>query len=322
MKLKQILAVAAAVLLTLPSGCTKRDELRIGTGNAGGTYYSYGTGLCESLRADDKPLKLKICETAGSAANIRLIEDGYLGIAFAQSDMLCDAYNGTGIFKDKHTGFSAVAGLYWETCQIVVPASSEINLVSDLYGKRVSLGEKESGVLQNAKRILFAYGLNEDMIKAQYLSFNDSAEAMKNGTIDAFFCTAGAPTPAVTKLSETMPVKLLPIDHAQAERIINEYGGYTMGSVRADTYNGLEQDVPVLEMKNVLIASNELEAETVRKLTEGVLKYQDFSIEEAVADVPIGFHKGAAEYYKDNGIEVAVNMTEAGQKQYASSDGE
>ncbi len=316
MKLKRILAISAALLLALP-GCSKNDELRLGTGNSSGTYYSYGTELCSALKPD---FQIKVCGTAGSAANIRLIEDGYLKLAFAQSDMLCDAANGSGIFKEKHTGYSAVAGLYWETCQIVVPAASEIKTVSDLYGKKVSLGEEESGVLQNAKRILSAYGLSEDMVGAQYLSFSDSADALKNGSLDAFFCTAGTPTPAVTKLSETMPVRLIPIDPAQAELIIREYGGYTMGTVKAGTYNGQSEDVPVLEVKNVLIASNELDAGTVKKLAEGVLEYQGSGIEDGVLDVPIGFHKGAAEYYREHGIDVEENTTEAARKSYVSSE--
>ncbi len=319
MKLKRIIALSAALLLILP-GCLKKDELRLGTGNAGGTYYSYGTELSNALKSNKENLQIKVCSTAGSAANIRLIEDGYLKLAFAQSDMLCDAANGTGIFKEKHRGYSAVAGLYWETCQIVVPADSEIKTVSDLYGKRVSLGEEESGVLQNAKRILFAYGLSEDMVKAQYLSFNDSADALKNGSIDAFFCTAGAPTPAVTKLSETMPVRLLPLDPAQAERIIKEYGGYNMGTVKAGTYNGQSEDVQVLEVKNVLIASNELDASVVKTLAKGVLEHQGSGVENGVIDVPIGFHKGAAEYYREHGIDVEENTTEAARKGYASSD--
>ncbi len=312
--MKRILILAAALLLPL-AGCSNENELRVGTGNVGGTYYSYGTELVEVLKAENKALKFKVCETAGSAANIRLIADGYLQLAFAQSDMLWDAGN------ENNKGFSAVAGLYTEACQIVVPASSEIKSVSDLYGKRVSLGEEESGVLQNARQILFAYGIDESMTEAQYLSFTDSAEALKKGELDAFFCTAGTPTPAVYELSKECPIRLIPIDGPQAERIFKQYGGYTSCTVKAGTYVGQGEDVNTLAVKNVLVASDSLTEETVRDILEGVVAHTGVSLDFATVDIPIGFHKGAVQYYVENGINVEGTMPTSSGKQYASADG-
>ncbi len=312
--MKRILVLAAALLLPL-AGCSNKNELRVGTGNAGGTYYSYGTELAEALKAENKALKFKVCETAGSAANIRLITDGYLQLAFTQSDMLWDAGD------ENAKGFSAVAGLYTEACQIVVPVSSDIKSVSDLYGKRVSLGEEESGVLQNARQILFAYGIDESMTKAQYLSFTDSAEALKNDELDAFFCTAGTPTPAVSELSKEFPIRLIPVDGPQAERISEQHAGYTNCTVRAGTYTGQGEDISTLAVKNVLVASDSIPEETVRDILEGVVAHTDVSLDFATEDIPIGFHKGAAQYYAENGINVEETTPVSSEKQYASADG-
>lgn len=307
------------------AGCSKKDELRVGTGSAGGTYYAYGTELTQAIGSNESTIKFKVCETAGSAANIRLIDDGYLQLAFTQSDMLWNASNGTGSFDEKHTGFSAVAGLYTEACQIVVPASSEIRSVSDLYGKRVSLGEDESGVLQNAKQILFAYGIDENMVDAQYLSFSASAEAVKMGSLDAFFCTAGVPTPAVSELAKEIPVRLIPVEPDKVERIIEQYGGYTNCTVEAGSYNGQDEDAVTLGVKNVLVASNTLSEPVVEEITQKVLEYMDSSgkegLEFATSDIPIGFHKGAAKYYARQGVDVDENTAEPGQRQYAPAEG-
>lgn len=53
-----------------------------------------------------------------------------------------DAYNGTGYFDKEYKGYSAIAGLYTEAIQVAVLKDSDINSISDLYGKSVSLGEK------------------------------------------------------------------------------------------------------------------------------------------------------------------------------------
>lgn len=316
--MKRILLLAAVFLLPL-AACSGQDELRLGTGNSSGNYYSYGAELVETVQADHQNIKCKLCETAGSAANLRLLEEGYLQLAFAQSDMLQDAAAGTGSFQQAHTNYAAIAGLYTEACQIVVPASSEIQSVSDLFGKRVSIGEEESGVLQNAKRILFAYGLDETMIQPSYLSFTDSAQALQEGNLDAFFCTAGAPTPAVAELAATVPVRLLAIGTEQAERIISQYGGYTRYTVKANTYPGQETDIPVLGVKTVLVADKQLSEETVEQITASLFAHEEtllagIGIEEttglafATEEIPIAFHKGAARYYADNGVQVAKSQ--------------
>ena len=59
-------------------------------------------------------------------------------------DLINDAYNRTGIFENdkKYQGYRAVASLYTEACQIVVPADSDIQSMDDLEGKKSALVKK------------------------------------------------------------------------------------------------------------------------------------------------------------------------------------
>ena len=173
-----------------------------------------------------------------------------------------DAYNGTGYFDKEYKGYSAIAGLYTEAIQVAVPKDSDINSISDLYGKSVSLGEKESGVLQNSKQILSAYGLNESMVDAKYLSYTDAAKAMKNENLDAFFCTAGTPTRAITEISDD--IKLIPIDGTVADRLTEQYNGYVKHTIKANTYDGQTEDIETLGVKMVLIASDKMSDDRVK----------------------------------------------------------
>ena len=127
--------------------------------------------------------------TAGSVANLRLISDGYIDLAIVQADLLSDAYNATGTFADKkyQKGYKAVASLYTEACQIVVPADSDIQSMDDLEGKKVCIGEEESGTEQNALQILNAYGLNERLVDTVNLNYTDAAKKLKSGDIDCIF---------------------------------------------------------------------------------------------------------------------------------------
>lgn len=292
------------------SGCGMQNTVQIGTGDINGTYYAYGTQLSEILN-DNSDVYFKVRKTAGSAANLRLISQEYVDIAFVQSDVMKDAYNGTGYFDKKYDGYSAIAGLYTEAIQVAVPKDSDINSISDLYGKSVSLGEKESGALQNSKQILSAYGLNESMVDAKYLSYTDAANEMKNGKLDAFFCTAGTPTRALKEISDE--IKLIPIDGTVADRLTEQYSGYTKYTIKANTYDGQSDDIETLGVKTVLIASDKMSEDSVKSITKnifdniGKFDFADndvFDMNFATENIPIPFHKGASAYYKENGINV------------------
>lgn len=196
---------------------------------------------------------------------------------------------------------------------MAVPKDSDINSISDLYGKSVSLGEKESGVLQNSKQILSAYGLNESMVDAKYLSYTDAAKAMKNENLDAFFCTAGTPTRAITEISDD--IKLIPIDGTVADRLTEQYNGYVKHTIKANTYDGQTEDIETLGVKMVLIASDKMSDDRVKSITKnifdnsnkfGFAKDDTFDMNFATENVTIPFHKGASEYYAENGVNVAT----------------
>ena len=80
-----------------------------------------------------------------------------------------------------------------ESFQIIVPADSDIQTPADLKGKKVSVGEEDSGVAKNAEYILNSVSLDYNMIDVCNMNYQKSAEALKNGTIDAFFVVLGAP---------------------------------------------------------------------------------------------------------------------------------
>ena len=329
---------AVAIVLTLLllcglAGCRQRDALRFGTGGVGGTYYAYGTALAQLISEENEQLSFAVKTTAGSAANLRLLKEGFLQLAVVQSDTLSDAVTGTGMFAETgpYGGYSAVAGLYCEACQIVVAADSEIESVYDLAGMRVSVGEHESGVLKNAEEILLSHGISFQMIEPVYLSFADSSAALEKGEIDAFFCTAGAPTNAVSELAGKMNIRLLPIADGVQGNMMKMYDGYTRYIIPANTYAGQTQEVSTIGVKAVLVASSDVKKDTVAYITQFLLENGDklryaanvpleTDLGFAVEDIPCGFHEGAAEYYASKGFTVDITSDSTGRKVSAAQD--
>ena len=320
MKKKWIAAVLAGALLAaaLLSGCAAAENvkrLRFGVAGEGGVYRAFGE-LFAALENETDNGQVELKATAGSAANLRLLTGEYLQLAIAQADLVQDAYDQTGIFQDEEEtrGFGAVAALYTEACQVVVRADSGIASVEDLQGCTVSIGAEESGSEQNALQILAAYGLNEKMVDLVNLNYEDAAAQLKAGKVDAIFMTVGAPSPVLTELAGECDIRLLNVDGAAAQRLQSAYGAYSAVTLPAGTYPGQDADVQTVGVKAVLLASDELPAKQVQKLTELLFANreelgQQLGIaldteENAVEGVGVPFHAGAAAYYKAAGITV------------------
>ena len=218
------------------AGTGASRTLRFVTGGESGTYYAFGSVIAQHA-SNNAGVKVVGLSGNGSQANVQELVDGTADFAFCQSDVMAYAYNGTNLFNTKVEGFSTVAALYMEQVQIVT-TNPDIKTVADLAGKSVSIGAPGSGVYFNASDVLSAYGLTENDIKPTYQSFGDSADALKNGQIDAAFIVAGAPTTAVTDLATTKDTYLVSLDDEHVAKLLETSDYYTKTVIAKDVYFG------------------------------------------------------------------------------------
>ena len=314
---KTALIMAFLFVLAALTACGQKGRLRIGTAGEGGNYNSLGKALSQTLQKDPYKINVEVKTTAGSAANIRLLSQDYLELAIAQSDVIDEMYAGT-LDTQAMKGYSAIASLYPEPVQIVVRADSGIASVSDLAGKKVSVGEADSGTQKNAAQILQAYGLTSNMLTVQNMTYAEASKALGDGSIDAMFCTAGAPAQVITVLSGTTPVSLVPIEGQQSDLLTGAYGFYAKAVIPAGTYKGQDRDVTTLAVMSVLLASDKTPADKIYTITGALFKEKaalndavpvEFDLQEqkAVESVTIPFHPGAAQYYQECGITVQTS---------------
>lgn len=319
-------AGAAALALAGCGSSEKKDdapdpaptnELRFVTGGEAGTYYAFG-GVLAQHATNNAGVTVTALVGNGSQANVQEMQDGNAELAFCQSDVMAYAYEGTNLFEEtgKIDCFSTVANLYNEQIQIVT-CDANIKTVADLKGKTVSIGAAGSGTYFNAIDILGAYGITEEDIKPTYQSFGDSADALKDGKIDAAFIVAGAPTTAITDLSTSKTAYLVSLDKEHVEALVKASAYYIADTIAKDTYKGQEADVETVAVGAVILAANSLDEETVYKLTADLFagaednaaahdKYNELDIKKASGITTVPYHPGAAKYYKENNIEVAT----------------
>jgi len=306
-----VLALAAGT-----AGAQAQQFFRIGTGGTAGTYYPVGGMIANAV---SQPGKIVVTAQAsnGSVANVNGIAGGAMESGFSQADVATWAQKGTGLFEGKPNvpGLRLIANLYPESVHVVVRKGSGVKSVADLKGKRVALDEPGSGTLVNARAILAAYGVKEADLKPEYIKPNQAGDKMKDGSLDAFFFTGGAPAGAIAELATSgSGIEILPIEGAPAEALKKASAFFADDTIAADTYKGVPA-VKTLAVGAQWVTSDKADAATVYEITKalfsadaqkqlsaGHAKGKFITKENAVQGAGIPFHPGAEKFYKEAGV--------------------
>ncbi len=306
----------ATVALALPLAAQAQQFFRIGTGGTAGTYYPVGGMIANAV---SQPGKIVATAQAsnGSLANVTGIAGGAMESGFSQSDVATWAQKGTGIFEGKPgvPGLRLIANLYPESVHVVVKKGAGFKSVADLKGKRVALDEPGSGTLVNARAILAAYGIKESDIKPEYIKPNQASDKLRDGSLDAFFFTGGAPAGAIAELASAgAGIELLPVDGKEADALRAASGFFAPDTIAADTYKGVAA-VKTLAVGAQWVTSDKADANTVYEITKalfseaaqkqlaaGHAKGKFITKENAVKSAGIPFHLGAEKFYKEAGL--------------------
>ncbi|HZD06467.1 MAG TPA: TAXI family TRAP transporter solute-binding subunit, partial [Longimicrobiales bacterium] len=212
------LAAAAGVLLAagVAAGCgdggAPQRFLSIGTGGTGGIYYPLGGALAALLSATDSTRRYTAEVTGGSVENVNRVAAGQIDLGFALAVTVYEAFHG-GVGRDRPLDvLRIVAPLYPNVTHVLARRDPAIGSVADLRGRRVSVGSPGSGTEQVARQLLEAYGLGYDDVEERFLTFNESAAALRDGALDAAVLSVGYPAAAVLEATTTGNVTLLPVD--------------------------------------------------------------------------------------------------------------
>jgi TRAP transporter TAXI family solute receptor len=257
--------------------------------------------------------------TSASVDNMLFIESRDVDLAFVLGDTAYDAVAGNQPFENPIPAV-ALATLYNNFTHVVTTEDSGINTVADLAGKRVSVGAPGSGTEIIADRMMAAAGLDPQAdIEREQLGASESAAAIKDGNIDAYFWSGGLPTASVTDLGATPNVDLKLIPNGELAAPMSEQYGqfYTPATIPGGTYPGQDEDVEVVIVPNILVVHQEMDEQLAYDVTRVIFERQadlaaahpaanDLTLENATRDSPIPYHPGAIRYYEEQGVSIAT----------------
>lgn len=287
-----------------PSGYPKGVS-GFATGVKEGVYDRYGQLLQSYLHTAMPGVELRLDSSEGSVDNLERVASGQDSFAIATADAVAD-YTGPG-----KTGLRAIARLYDDYMQLVVPADSSIQQVGDLRGKRVGIGEPKSGVTLVTRQLLNVAGINPDTGITPYtLGVSDAAAQLADGKLDAFFWSGGLPTAALTDLATKFPVRIVPLG-SLTDKLHQENGdtdAYRTAVLPAGVYPNT-QAVLTMAVPNLLITRADVNSSLVEGLTRAVIDSRDpigtqvhsaqlVDLRTAVYTDPLPLSDGAERYYR------------------------
>jgi len=323
-RLSTILALCAALTLAfaLPAAA-KTQFISIGTGGTGGVYYPYGGGMAEVWSKYVPGVKAVAEVTGASVENTKLAHKGETVVGLIMGDVAYQGYYGEGKFKDSPQKILAMAAMYPNIMQIVTRKGSGIKNVNDFKGKTVSIGAPGSGTAFMAELVLKALEIPLDSFNVRRLSFNENANALRDGTIDAGVWVVAPGTSSIMDLATTHEIEMVSFTPEQQKKISDKYGFYSGWDLEGGIYRGLDQPTPTMSVWNVVICQASLDTDLVYQLTKALYEHNDYmqkihpfakytTPENAVKQSPIPLHPGTIKYLKEKGIEVPAKLMPKG----------
>ncbi len=330
------LALIAAVGGPSDVGRAHAQEMKffkVASAAAGGTYFPMAGILANAIsnppgsRPCDKggscgvPGLVAIAMSSnGSVANVNSIQSGAVDSGFSQSDVAFWAYTGTGVFDGKPPlkKLRMLANLFPEHIHVVVHKNSPFQKVTDLKGKRISIGLQASGAKVGALLILDAHGMKENVdYKAEYLNSQQSIDRIRDNQLEAMITVTGYPNAAISELTTSVGGRIIPIGKSERDAVKKKAPFYADGIIPKGTYKGIDDDVQTLTVGAQWLVSayaNEKliyditaalwNANSRKLLDNGHAKGKVVQLKSALDAVGIPMHPGAAKFYKEKGMQV------------------
>lgn len=292
----------------------ERIDLLMGTGSQGGTYFPLGAEMANVWNRNIDNVNVTSTESGASVENLAKIANGDFDLGMTVNLPAYDALAGKGDFEGRKVeNFAFIGHIYPEVLQVVTRESTGIKSIADLKGKRIAIGPPGSGTQAATKAVLAAYGIQDGDYEAYQEGFGDAKSKLQDGTIDASFGLLGLPDAGIDELQASVgDVKFLEIT-GDALAYVEENTGYAGYTIKAGSYEWLENDVGTVSAFAILVANTDTVSDDiayqlakvmVEKSNENThVQAQHMTLENALnglGDLPI--HPGAERYYKEVGV--------------------
>jgi uncharacterized protein len=249
-------------------------SLRIGTAEANSTFLTQGQALKSVLERNVAlaPVDVSISATASVENANRLAADD-IDFGFMASNWIGRAKNGEAPFAQR-IDLRMVAPMNAGPLFFIARADSDPRTVTDVRGRRLVVGPRQSGMAQHARVILGALGLTFSDFVPVYLDFAAGADALTRGEADAQL-QCPIPNAVMTALAERTRVRVLSYGHGDLEKVLDAVPFYRRTIMRKGAIHGLDEGVAQAAVINVLVTHARVHDDKVRDVASEIYAARD-----------------------------------------------
>ncbi len=290
--------------------------MTFGTADTGGSMYPAGAAVSQVWTNNVQGVKCNTQTSTGSFQNCQDVSTGEVDVAVATSDVVLNAYNGTGKFADigKLDNLRVIGAVYTSVLSGVALKSSGLTYIHDLLGKRVAVGPAASAT-ENATLAAFdAMGIDSSNTSLENLGLGDGADSVGDGILDAAFGFAGLPIGGQLNLAATKEIQVLDMTQEEIDKVLAGNAAYIQTKIPAGTYTGQDNDANTFGVKCLIIVTADMDADLVYDLCKAMNEHtEELAAGNALlkdmtdpsflcTQMPIPLHDGAQKYYSEQGL--------------------
>ena len=290
--------------------------MTFGTADTGGSMYPAGAAVSQVWTNNVEGVKCNTQTSTGSFQNCQDVSTGEVDVAVATSDVVLNAYNGTGKFADigKLDNLRVIGAVYTSVLSGVALKSSGLTYIHELLGKRVAVGPAASAT-ENATLAAFdAMGIDSSNTSLENLGLGDGADSVGDGILDAAFGFAGLPIGGQLNLAATKEIQVLDMTQEEIDKVLAGNAAYIQTKIPAGTYTGQDNDANTFGVKCLIIVTADMDADLVYDLCKAMNEHtEEMAAGNALlkdmtdpsflcTQMPIPLHDGAQKYYSEQGL--------------------
>lgn len=290
--------------------------MTFGTADTGGSMYPAGAAVSQVWTNNVEGVKCNTQTSTGSFQNCQDVSTGEVDVAVATSDVVLNAYNGTGKFADigKLDNLRVIGAVYTSVLSGVALKSSGLTYIHDLLGKRVAVGPAASAT-ENATLAAFGVmGIDSSNTSLENLGLGDGADSVGDGILDAAFGFAGLPIGGQLNLAATKEIQVLDMTQEEIDKVLAGNAAYIQTTIPAGTYTGQTETANTFGVKCLIIVTADMDADLVYDLCKAMNEHtEEMAAGNALlkdmtdpsflcTQMPIPLHDGAQKYYSEQGL--------------------
>lgn len=290
--------------------------MTFGTADTGGSMYPAGAAVSQVWTNNVQGVKCNTQTSTGSFQNCQDVSTGEVDVAVATSDVVLNAYNGTGKFADigKLDNLRVIGAVYTSVLSGVALKSSGLTYIHELLGKRVAVGPAASAT-ENATLAAFdVMGIDSSNTSLENLGLGDGADSVGDGILDAAFGFAGLPIGGQLNLAATKEIQVLDMTQEEIDKVLAGNAAYIQTKIPAGTYTGQDNDANTFGVKCLIIVTADMDADLVYDLCKAMNEHtEEMAAGNALlkdmtdpsflcTQMPIPLHDGAQKYYSEQGL--------------------